>query len=265
MPTKQEGTDADFRTAEEDIEKFNGRAKVPATLQGGTGTPAAMIHLALSQGQDLDKLEKLLELQIRYEENEAKKAYHEAMAKFKETPPEIEKDRHVKYLKVDYRHASLANVTKKINIALGEYGLSATWQTAQNNGNITITCIITHKLGHSESTSLTAAPDTSGSKNDIQAIGSTVSYLQRYTILALTGLATSDMDDNGKTSEAEYIDEKQHAQIVKLIKSKGVDVTLFLAYMKVKKVEDILASGFKKGMSSLKKAKGKERDPGEEG
>ncbi len=258
-----------FVKAEDDIDKFTGRAEVPATLQGGTGTPAAMIHLALSQGQDLDKLEKLLELQIRYEENEAKKAYHEAMAKFKETPPEIEKDRHVKYLKVDYRHASLANVTKKINMALGEHGLSATWQTGQDNGNVTVTCIITHKLGHSESTSLTAAPDDSGSKNAIQAIGSTVSYLQRYTILALTGLATSDMDDDGKSGGIEYIDEKQHAQIVKTIKSKGVDVTLFLAYMSVKRVEDICVSDFKKAMNSLKKAKGqaekKEREPGEDG
>jgi hypothetical protein len=48
---------------------------------------------------------------------------------------------------------------------------------------------------------LTSGPDTSGSKNPIQALGSAVSYLQRYTLLSLAGLATEDQDDDGATAE----------------------------------------------------------------
>ena len=142
----------------------------------------------------------LLDAQLKYEANEARKAYAVAMAAFKENPPKIIKDRTVGYNKVSYSHASLANVTSCINKALSEHGLSASWVTSQVNGSVNVACKITHILGHSEETSLSAAPDTSGSKNAIQAIGSTVTYLQRYTLLALTGLATYDQDDDGKGS-----------------------------------------------------------------
>jgi len=168
-----------------------------------SASPNAVVIMAMQKGYTPELIEKMMALQERYEANEARKAYHEAMSAFKTNPPEIGKDKNVSYTvqgkgTTSYAHASLANVTGKINRALSEHGLSAGWTTIQNDKGITVTCTITHKFGHSESTSLTAAPDTSGSKNAIQAIGSTVSYLERYTILALTGLATHDMDDDGK-------------------------------------------------------------------
>ena len=162
------------------------------------GSPADLIIQAIHGQSDLEKIEKLLELQERWEANEARKAYHEAMSIFKKNPPSIGKDRKVEYKVAGgttrYFHASLANVTEKINSALAIHGLSASWVTNQVNNVIKVTCKITHKLGHSETTELSAMPDTSGAKNSIQAIGSTVSYLERYTVLALTGLATHEMD-----------------------------------------------------------------------
>ena len=44
--------------------------------------------------------------------------------------------------------------------------------------------------------------DTSGGKNNIQAMGSAVSYLERYTLLAITGLSTKEMDDDGRGAGA---------------------------------------------------------------
>mgnify|MGYP001168649330 CR=1 FL=1 len=164
-------------------------------------SPQQMIQLAISSGADLEKLEKLLTLQERWESNEARKAYHAAMAKFKANPPKIDKDKTVSF-KTDrggqttYNHATLGNVTEKISAELSKYGLSASWTTKQN-GAVSVTCHITHKLGHSEETTLTAKEDTSGSKNAIQALGSTITYLERYTLLALTGLATYEQDDDG--------------------------------------------------------------------
>lgn len=168
-------------------------------------TPAALIQAAVAGGADLDKLEKLLDLQLRWEANEAKKAYVLAMAAFQRKPPLIEKDKHVKFQTakgiVEYDHATLANVTKKINGALSKHGLSAGWRTNQDEKGISVTCKITHVMGHSEETTLKSASDLTGGKNAIQAIGSAVSYLQRYTLLSLTGLATFDMDDDGKSTE----------------------------------------------------------------
>ena len=241
----------------EDTEKWEDRHPV-SDIAVVDSSPASMMQAAISGGMDLEKLEKFMELQEKYELREAKKAYHQAMAQFKENPPEIEKDRHVSFGegKTSYSHASLANVTKKINSGLSKHGLSATWVTTQNNGSITVTCKITHQLGHSEETALTASPDTSGSKNSIQAIGSTISYLERYTLLALTGLATFDMDDDGKETEVEYLTEKQVKEIEKIITDKKVDQKKFLEYMKAEKVTEILARDFSKATVALKAAKG---------
>jgi hypothetical protein len=71
------------------------------------------------------------------------------------------------------------------------------WETHQDDkGNVGVTCHITHAQGHRESVSLKGPIDESGNKNRIQAVGSTVSYLERYTLLAALGLATGEDDDD---------------------------------------------------------------------
>ena len=162
----------------------------------------------VNNGGDIKNLEKMMELQERYDANEARKAYHHAMTDFKKSPPKITKSKHVKYGNTNYKHADLASITEMINSALSEQGLSAAWKTDQEN-NISVKCTITHVLGHSESTTLSSPPDNSGGKNSIQAIGSTITYLQRYTILALTGLAAHDQDDDGQEAQAKPAERKE--------------------------------------------------------
>ena len=152
---------------------------------------------------DVAKLKELLDVQERWEAIQAKKAYVEAMSEFKSSPPEILKDKQVKYGATDYKHATLHNVTTKINSELSKHGLTASWVTSQDNGSIKVTCKITHIMGHSEETCLSAPPDATGSKNAIQAIGSAVFYLERYTLFALTGLAPARMDDDGQKTGGE--------------------------------------------------------------
>lgn len=223
-------------------------------------TPAHLLNIAIEKGADLDKLEKLMDLQMRWEQNNARKAYHEAMAQFKANPPEIGKNRHVKYQTAkgttEYNHADLFNVTEKINSELSKYGLSASWTTAQGEKMISVTCKITHIQGHSESTTLSSSPDDSGGKNSIQAIGSAVTYLQRYTLLALCGLATREQDNDGQ-SQVEYISDKQKSTILDFINAKEIDETKFCEFMGVESVDKILESYYNKAIAALKSAKGK--------
>lgn len=162
-------------------------------------TPMGLLKIATEQGADLDKLKQLMDLQERWEANEAKKAFVIAMAEFKKNPPTIHKNKHANMGagKPSYGYASLDNVCDQIVDALSKVGISHDWKTQQGDGKIRVTCVLTHVRGHSESTWLEASPDTSGAKNSIQAIGSTVSYLQRYTLLAACGLAVGDQDDDG--------------------------------------------------------------------
>lgn len=241
----------------------------------------AIVMAAMNKGYEPAFIEKMLDLQERFEKNEARKAYHEAMSRFKANPPHIEKDRKVSFpaggKQTEYTHASLANVSDKINSGLGEHGLSAAWKTEQGEKGITVTCTITHKLGHSESTSLFAAPDTSGSKNSIQAVGSTITYLERYTLLALTGLAAAEMDDDGfKSGETvEYITVDQQTDINDRIKATGTKVDSFLKYFEAESVDKLKASQYPEAISNLKKRqenidkanakKAAEREPGQDG
>lgn len=227
-----------------------------AIVQPISTTPAMLLNIAIEKGAELDKLEKLMDLQMKWETNQARKSYNEAMTAFKANPPEIEKDKKVSYGTTKYNHASLWNVTDKINSALSEHGLSASWTTKQDGNAVTVTCRISHILGHYEETSLTAAPDNSGAKNSIQALGSTITYLQRYTILALTGLAAGEMDDDGHGATA-FISDKEKSTIVDMINAKEVPEEKFLAFMNCKSIETIPAVDFNKAMAALRSAKGK--------
>lgn len=161
--------------------------------------PMSILQLAIEKGASIDQLERLMAMQERFEANAAKKAFNAAMAKFKENPPKISKNKHVKFGQTEYDHATLDHVAEQITEALSKVGISHKWAVDQHE-QIAVTCILTHQIGHSESTTLRAAPDSSGSKNGIQAIGSTVTYLQRYTLLAATGLAAG-LDDDGKAAD----------------------------------------------------------------
>lgn len=224
-----------------------------------TNSPAEMIRMAVAGGADLDKLEKLLALQERWEAGEAKKAYHIAMAEFKANPPKIDKDKKVGYStakgKVGYSHASLANVVEKVTVELSKYGLSASWRTKQN-GKIEVTCRITHVKGHSEETTLVADADDSGSKNKIQAIGSTISYLERYSLLAVLGLATYGQDDDARGVK-EYINDEQVKTIREGLASLKADEAKFLAYMGVERLEDITVSDYQKATAAIEAKRGK--------
>jgi hypothetical protein len=225
------------------------KVRPPAVAAAGN-TPADLIRMAVSGGADLDKLEKLLALQERWEANEARKAYHKAMAEFKKNPPEIDKDKKVSYGTTKYNHASLANVVEKITAELSKHGLSASWTTKQDE-KISVTCRITHVLGHSEETTIAAMADTSGSKNSIQAIGSTISYLERYSVLSILGLATKEQDDDGKS--AEPVSDEQLKALRDLLKAAGAEgkEAEFAKFLGIEVLEQLKAVDYKKAEAAL--------------
>ena len=243
-----------------DMEKFDGRSEGKLIVVDDANSPFAMTKLGLAHGQSLADIEKMLELQIKWEENEAKKAYHKAMAAFKADPPKIWRDMQVKYKDKggnvqNWSHSDLGIASEAISKSLGEHGLNYTWRTEpQDNKETKVTCIIYHELGHSESTWLQAGPDTTGSKNAIQAIGSTIFYLERYTLFALTGLAPARMDDDGITSgtPVEYITLDQQTEINDAIAELYTDGgKKFMEFLKVESVETIPAKRYKETISAL--------------
>lgn len=180
-------------------------------------TPMQMLQVAIEQNADMEKLKQLMDLSERWEANQARKDFVAAMAGFKSEPAKILKTKAVNIPGgAKFMHATLADVCDGVIANLSKHGLSHRWDIVQlENGWVEVTCIVTHEHGHSERTTLRAPPDDSGKKNSIQQIASTVHYLERYTLLAATGLSAKDIDDDGRgasTPKAPVKDPENYEQ-----------------------------------------------------
>jgi len=221
-------------------------------------TPMQMLQIAVEKNADLDQLQKLMDLQERWEANEARKAYAVAFAAFKAAAPTVAKNKNVTYgegkNQTSYNHASLDNVVETLAPFLSAQGLSHSYKAEQlDGGAIRITCVLTHVLGHSESFALQSGPDQSGGKNNIQAIASTTSYLERYTFLGVTGTATGDIDDDGAHADHDPISDEQKASIIEKMKATNTDVVRFLKVLAVPTLDDLPATEFDKAVRLLHK------------
>ena len=156
------------------------------------------LELAIEKGMDTDTISKMMDLQERWEAGQARKLFVAAMSAFKkECPAVIGKDKKADFGagKAKYSYATTGAIVTAITPALSKFGLHLSWETKQESGLVTVSCHITHEGGHRESATLTGPKDESGGKNPIQTLGSSVHYLQRYTMVSVLGLATADMDD----------------------------------------------------------------------
>lgn len=161
-------------------------------------TPAALLQLAVQKDLDITKLEKLMELQEHWQAGNARKEFLTAMSNFQFACPVLKKTKEVTFNQTKFSYAPIGEITGAIKKPLNDNGLSFRWEIKEEGELITLTCIVSHASGHSESTTMSAAKDISGSKNQIQSRGSTITYLQRYTLIAALGISTADEDDDGK-------------------------------------------------------------------
>lgn len=204
-----------------------------AEPQGGTALMRIIDRAASDPAFDVAKLQALLAVKKEWEADEARKAYVVALNAFKADPPEILKNKTVDFTsqkgRTHYKHAALDNASEIIGAALAVHGISHRWNVEQTGPKIKVSCILTHALGHSESVTMEASPDESGNKNSIQAVGSTVSYLQRYTLFAASGIAPKNVDDDGRggggTHEMDAKAKEEFAQqIAALTDKKAAEV-----------------------------------------
>lgn len=173
-------------------------------------SPMDLLAQAVEKGADLDKLEKLMDLQDRWESKQARKAFLSAMSQFQSLVPEIKKLKTVDFVgkqggRVHYNYASLDIIAKQIRGPLQECGLSYRYQTENLDTGVKVTCVVSHKDGHSEENSIASSLDTSGNKNAIQQVGSTMTYLQRYSLIGALGISTAEDDNDGQTPAGESV------------------------------------------------------------
>ncbi|KKK52759.1 hypothetical protein LCGC14_3101680, partial [marine sediment metagenome] len=95
-------------------------------------TSMHMLQVAVEKGHDLEKIEKLMELERRWKADQAREAYYLALAEFKREPVTVTKD------KVNTQFGSmytgLGNLANTVNAAMAPFGLNASWDFDQSAG-----------------------------------------------------------------------------------------------------------------------------------
>ena len=214
--------------------------------EGHALTPMAMLSQAIDRGASMEMLEKLMALQERWEASQARKAFDAALASAKAEIPVIVKNRLVDFptdggrSRTSYRHEDLGEIARTVDPILAKHGLSYRFRTTSEiNQPIVVSCIVAHRDGHSETNTLTAGRDDSGKKNLIQQMGSTITYLQRYTLKAALGLAAA-ADDDGRASESpDLISDEEAERVQTLIVETKANVSAFLRTFGVESVADL--------------------------
>ena len=145
-----------------------------------------MMETAVARG-DIEVVTKLMDLQERAEAAQARREFDAAFAAVKAKVGIIRKTGKANY----GLYADLADIARALDPAIAEHGLSYRFRSARVGNELVMTCVVCHRAGHYEENSLPSPLDTSGSKNPVQAVGSTSTYLQRYTLMQAFGLATS--------------------------------------------------------------------------
>jgi len=219
-------------------------------------TPLEMLDRALSSNADPDTLAKLMALQERWQANQARMAFDEAISNAKaEIKPVI---RNAKGHN-DKRYADFAAIASAVDPIITKFGLSYRFKTQQTD-RISVTCVLSHKEGHFEETTLAGPADTSGSKNAIQAIGSTLTYLQRYSLTQALGLAATHDDDGRAAGGDGPVSEEQATKLRQKIEDAGADIARFCNRWKIEALVEMPASKFAEAMTSLDRFASQRKD-----
>jgi hypothetical protein len=163
---------------------------------------------AMNPNVDIDKMERLLLMQERIVERNAKTAYAAALAEAQPALPVVDRKGVISVPPKDGKaghetpYAKWEDINDAIRPVLAEHGFALSFRIGKDADRVVVTGVLSHREGHSEETTLSLPMDSTGSKNNVQAIGSSVSYGKRYTAGALLNFTTRGEDDDGTSGGA---------------------------------------------------------------
>lgn len=223
-----------------------------ATYSGGLLEVIA--RAARDPGVDIDKMERLIAMQERVQVRDARISYFAALAELQPALPVIDERGGIKDRsgKVQSTYALWEDVNEAIRPALSEHGFALSFKVRRTENEIAVTGILSHRDGHSEETELSLPSDTSGSKNAVQAVGSSTSYGKRYTAYALLNITSKGEDDDGKRGGGfEPISLEQLDELQRRASEVGADLQRFCGALNVTSLPVLPAGRFDEAMRKL--------------
>lgn len=221
------------------------------TVEAVPMSPTDLVSYAIQSGQPIEIIREAIALSKELKREQALEAFDAAVADAKAEIGPAVKNRIGNNSK---KYADFAAYASVVDPIIGKHGLSYRFRTSQDD-RIHVTCVLSHRAGHREETTLSGPSDTTGSKNAIQAIGSTLTYLQRYTLVQALGLAAAG-DDDGKAAgsvDSGPINEEQASKLRELIEVSGANIAIFCEKWKIEAVPELPAAKFAEAYGSLER------------
>lgn len=218
-----------------------------------------LIKMAASdESVDPAKLHALLDAQERVLNRKREDDFNAAFDDMLKEIPRIVKKGSVSYAKGGetqeaFRFARYEDIEKIVEPIMRKHGFRIRYTMEERaGGGCIMTATLIHKAGHSESNTIPLALDTSGGKNNIQAMGSTSSYGRRYTLCMLLDIVTVGEDDDANGGVGEFITTDEAIELDLKIKSVGADRPAFMQYFAVEDIRNLPKRDLKKAQMMLK-------------
>jgi hypothetical protein len=218
-------------------------------LPANATLPDMVRYQVAAGGVDAPTLQKLLELQTAWEKREAEKEFVAGRARLKF--PAIPKTKK----SLNSYYATMDSIQEIIDPILASEGFTLSFTSGEPNEKdlIPITGKLSHRLGHSE-TCIIYQPIGAVSKgmNANQAMGSAISYGQRYCAAMMLNLRFVGMDDDAQSLS--YLTESEQMAVEDLIAECGLSPegrSKFLEFVGAKAVSEISRGAFTAAINFL--------------
>jgi hypothetical protein len=155
-------------------------------------------RVAANPNADIEKMQKLLDMRTQEFARVAKQQFYADFAAMQAELPQIGE----KTKAHNSKYASFEDINRAVQPILTKYGFAISFRIKQEQNQIVVTAVLSHKGSHTETTDISLPYDTGGSKNSVQAVGSSTSYGKRYAMCAILNIVTCGEDDDGKGSDS---------------------------------------------------------------
>lgn len=189
----------------------------PGTTVADYGNGLLAVIERAASGAPVENMERLLAMYERVQQLAAKRAFTEAKIAMRPHLPEItmkgqiiirDKNNQNKIIQ-DTPFARFEDLHEVVMPVLTAHGFDLKFKNGlAPDGKVRTTTILEHVLGHEDETFFDLPHDSSGSKNAVQAVGSSTTYGKRYGMISILNLKVVGGDDDGVSALPETVVEK---------------------------------------------------------
>jgi len=203
----------------------------PQAIKPADNSVEGFISAAIAQQLPIETIKEFLAMRKELKADLAQEAFTTAMANFQKDCPVIMKTKPVKNKsgQVTYSYAVIDSIIPQVKHVLGENRLAYKFREERNKDEDTVTvfCVVTHALGHSEETSFTVEIGTEAFMTDTQKYGARNTFAKRYAFLNAFGIVTGDEDTDAReiTQKLPPAPLNPKAKIISLLRHLGVTDT----------------------------------------